>query len=294
MSLTVGSLLLMCYLPTMLNVSTGPEIIGMSGNNGDAVLEIKVENSTPKVLAISIPKSGTYLLGKLFCTFGFSFHRFNADTSLFIDADELRKLPPMHYTGLHLIALKEHMEALVGLEYKVIFIYRDPRDQIVSAAHYMKNGGALWACSDWPLERIISRLIVDCSLWHSTQVKSGWDAELLKNVGTVKDFYDLYLGWCDLSGIYVTSFEKLVGSKGGGNDSVQYQELQNIALHCDMPLSHEGLLAIQESLFGGTDTFRSGQIGEWKSHFTEQDKEMFKKNAGQLLIDLGYEQDFNW
>lgn len=41
-------------------------------------------------------------------------------------------------------------------------------------------------------------------------------------------------------------------------------------------------------------TARKGRIGEWKAHFTEEHKKMFKEFAGDLLIELGYEQDRNW
>ena len=43
-----------------------------------------------------------------------------------------------------------------------------------------------------------------------------------------------------------------------------------------------------------TQTFRKGVAGEWKTHFKEAHKRVFKEIAGQLLIDLGYEKDFNW
>ena len=35
-------------------------------------------------------------------------------------------------------------------------------------------------------------------------------------------------------------------------------------------------------------------IGQWKEYFTEKHKKEFKKEAGKLLIDLGYEEDFDW
>jgi hypothetical protein len=28
--------------------------------------------------------------------------------------------------------------------------------------------------------------------------------------------------------------------------------------------------------------------------FTKRDKEIFKEEAGELLVELGYEQDHNW
>ena len=39
---------------------------------------------------------------------------------------------------------------------------------------------------------------------------------------------------------------------------------------------------------------RKGIIGDWRSRFTDEDKQTFKGMAGSLLIELGYEQDFNW
>jgi hypothetical protein len=40
--------------------------------------------------------------------------------------------------------------------------------------------------------------------------------------------------------------------------------------------------------------FRKGVAGDWKNVFTERDKLIFKEEAGDLLIMLGYEGDENW
>jgi hypothetical protein len=39
---------------------------------------------------------------------------------------------------------------------------------------------------------------------------------------------------------------------------------------------------------------RKGKVGDWKNFFTEKHKEIFKEIAGETLIELGYEKDFNW
>ena len=33
---------------------------------------------------------------------------------------------------------------------------------------------------------------------------------------------------------------------------------------------------------------RKGIVGDWKNHFTEKDKKLFNKIAGDLMIKLGY------
>jgi hypothetical protein len=40
--------------------------------------------------------------------------------------------------------------------------------------------------------------------------------------------------------------------------------------------------------------FRKGVAGDWREVFTEEDKQVFKEVAGELLIELGYEKDDNW
>ena len=62
----------------------------------------------------------------------------------------------------------------------------------------------------------------------------------------------------------------------------------------NIPIDENVYLKIRDSLFGGTFTFRKGKIGEWKTVYTDELKEMFKQNYGSLLIEMGYEQDENW
>ena len=41
-------------------------------------------------------------------------------------------------------------------------------------------------------------------------------------------------------------------------------------------------------------TFREGGSKKWKRYFTDEHKKVFKDIAGDLLIELGYEKDYNW
>lgn len=43
-----------------------------------------------------------------------------------------------------------------------------------------------------------------------------------------------------------------------------------------------------------TAEWRKGIIGDWKNHFTNEDRFLFKSIAGELLIELGYEQGTDW
>lgn len=40
--------------------------------------------------------------------------------------------------------------------------------------------------------------------------------------------------------------------------------------------------------------FRKGVSGDWKNHFTPALKKLYKERAGDIFVELGYEQDQNW
>jgi hypothetical protein len=105
----------------------------------------------------------------------------------------------------------------------------------------------------------------------------------------------------------VSKYEDLVGPLGGGSEESQYKELVRIAEYLDICMNEVELQQIAESLYGNEvnpfdqfdsshfrSTFHSGKIGAWRSVFTEEHKESFKRKLGYSLIALGYEQDDSW
>ncbi|MEJ7814243.1 MAG: sulfotransferase domain-containing protein, partial [Rubrobacter sp.] len=40
--------------------------------------------------------------------------------------------------------------------------------------------------------------------------------------------------------------------------------------------------------------YRKGVAGDWKNLFDERDRQVYKEEAGELLIRLGYEKDGGW
>ena len=59
-------------------------------------------------------------------------------------------------------------------------------------------------------------------------------------------------------------------------------------------MNYEQIQKISNELFGGTITFWNGKINNWKVHFSEDHKKEFKQIAGNLLIELGYENSTDW
>lgn len=282
------------------------------------------------VICITIPKCGTHLLMKCLTLFeqpGLVNHESDKEKlkpSIFAQ-ERYKRLnrfdPPNHYKGqLHVPTVgplpkriidrinhkKERLrwshwtytkEAASFFSHKSrgnFFLLRDPRDMIVSMAFMIKDG---WEEGQHaPLENLIYDFIdgrqKNFIRW-GVEVHEAYP--LLWELGVV-GFYKLYLPWADEKKFYTVHFESLIGSKGGGSDELQIQEITNIAQHIGLTLPPEKIKAIRDELFGNSRTFREGKISGWQKYFTPEMKAAFKRapGANQLLIDLGYEKDTNW
>jgi hypothetical protein len=234
------------------------------------------------------------------------------------DFEYLTHLPYDKFWFPHLLPMAEYIEKFARrADIALFFIYRDPRDQVVSLMHHIRRLRARkddsWkeeadALSD---DELLTAAIQGCKL-HVT------DNQTETHIFTtdVNTRYRTYLKWLDVPGVHATRFEDLIGAEGGGSREAQHQEIRNIALHMGVILDNEAVDHVtkkikkaflekeslfddhddvqHKALFGDSVTFHKGQIGAWKNEFTENHKKLFKEIAGQLLIDLGYEKDYNW
>ncbi len=222
-----------------------------------------------RIVCITLPKSGTHMLTKCVSLI----HKYCEDKS---------KIKPLGYTHLR-----------SNMEVKFLSIMRDPRDRLVSFAYerkFQKRDGDLRKMS---VEQILTGLIKDYGGFIDRNIvrNTGWS-----QFHSLRDLYDDYTTRFREMDIYITTFEKLVGPQGRSGDvkNEQIEEILRIAQHLEIDLSWQTAGRISNELFGGTGTFCAGKIGGWKKEFTQEHRELIKKDIGQLLIDWGYEDDFDW
>lgn len=255
-----------------------------------------------KIVQISMMKAGTHLLVPLIekmtdkklvfigpdaCT---AFQKGQQDVINVSPRDfhMLSNLPNDKFWVTHSPYVEKYAQTLSLLKYQVFFIYRDPRDVIVSLALYIRDKDKEF----WPgaqqisLDDTITRLIVGGESMHVT-------SHHISKKGVLK-MYEAYLPWMNLPFILNIRYEDLVGPQGGGDWDTQINTILIIAEHIGKNISYYEASLYGASIFGGTHSFNKGQIGSWKDYFTKEHIALFKEHAGQLLIDLGYEHDFNW
>lgn len=255
------------------------------------VMNVESLSGAPQIVVFSIPKAGTTLIAKLVyqLTRRAAVGRFTPDRREFYrpSSDEFEKLtnlPIDRFLSSHLFYNPEYAAQLQDDRFSCFFLYRDPRDEIISFMFYMIQQHATWpAVIGKTYDEIIMNLIESGSFLANNPPSRG-----------IYDLYASYMPWRDEPNFLAIKFEDLVGKRGGGSDEVQLNTIKDIADHMKKPISDATAQAIGKSLFGDTTTFRQGKIGSWKRYFKPEHKQRFKELAGQLLIDLGYESDFEW
>jgi hypothetical protein len=192
---------------------------------------------------------------------------------------------------------------------KQVILIRDLRDIVISVVHQIKK-------TNWPgitkenREHFLKLSFEDQMLYvinfeyDSYIIRKRAPVSLQVSLSRVAEQAVFYMS---KSNTLTCRYENIVGSEGGGKDELQLAELQKIHNFLNLDLSETELFDISKYIYGDAldpfgkkgflnfqSTFRNGQIGSWKDHFTEKHKAAFKKKLGHFLIALGYEKDNNW
>ncbi len=166
---------------------------------------------------------------------------------------------------------------------KLILLLRDPRQHVIALLR--------------TLRKPINHSTIDWGVQHFPEmiaIVTGRNNCFLR-YKDINECYHYYLQWAiQYPYTFVTSFEKLVGPRGGGEATKQHEEIKKIIEFLEIDLNDAEITELATRLFGETHTFKEGQIDSWKKYYSNENKALFKQVAGQLLIDLGYEKDFDW
>jgi hypothetical protein len=241
-----------------------------------------------QVIQISIPKCGTHLLSKVvqLLTDSKSTHwtpitnePFDDTKYFYISTNALyalTHLPAGEHYITHLFYDEDHAHYLDNKDFRIFFLYRDPRDQSVSSAFFLQKIMPVFA--KIPFDDFLLSII-------DGQFNEG------RNVGKL---YAEYEEWLKFPNILTIRFEDLVGSKGGGSDETQMLTIKKIAQHLGISVSETKINDVISQLFGNTYTFREGKIGSWQKYFKKTHIDAFKQYGSETLIKWGYEKDNNW
>ena len=261
-------------------------------------VRFRSQHNLPILLGISFPKSGTHLLDQILLGFSnvvpFSkrLHSFYAEyegesgrkrtpEQAFAWLDSLR---PRDVASAHLFARPEAIARVCSPKFVPYFIFRDPRDVVVSHVFYVTDMEVHHVHHEYyqSLPDFDSRLRVS--------ILGRPDADI--EFSNIADRFEPYLGWLDHPEVLAIHFEDLILDRASALTRIMDHLLTRFPLQA----SRELILNSLETSINPkkSPTFRSGKTGEWKKYFTDEHKKIFKDVAGNLLVTLGYEKDDNW
>ena len=252
----------------------------------------------PILLGISFPKSGTHLLDQILL--GFSkvapyakrLHSFYAE----YEGESGRKRSPEQarkwldslgagdVASAHLFARPGVVERVCSTAFVPYFIFRDPRDVVVSHVFYVTDMEARHVHHEY------YRSLPDFDERLSVSILGRPDADT--EFPNIADRFAPYLGWLNHDEVLSLHFEDLIHDRASALTDIMDHFLARVQLSA----TREVILESLESSInpGRSPTFRSGKTGEWRKYFTEEHNTIFKEVAGSLLLQLGYEKDFDW
>lgn len=203
--------------------------------------------------------------------------------------DAFSAIPKYGYSAIktHVTPSSQNIDILVrnGI-HKVIVMYRDPRDIIVSNYyHVMKDNP--WRVGD-PEYANYNAMTKQEALSHSMNL-------------ILDDYCSWVGGWMEVaksnSGIecFFVRYEDLRNHRT--------EVFKNILSFFGIRLSDEqfaGVMQAGENTSGSgrepgmRSTKRAGASGDWKQELNSQQREIIREKAGPFLVELGYESGLEW
>lgn len=255
-------------------------------------------NRMPVVVGNSMPKSGSHLiiqvlegLPKIGPFVNPGMPPLNRDEENVIQTSEvilqkIQQLQPGDFTYSYLKAVEPFTSALTRPGFAPIFVYRDPRDMIISHVFYatqMHQGHNMHRYYTEKLSTMEERI--------NAAIRGVEDEESPLSGIALK--YSRYVGWLEQPSVLSLRFEDLILEK----DTTIGRILDHLEKAGFTPgiSRNDAIQVLKQSIEPKrSGTFRKGQPGNWREHFTEANKSFFKNQTVDLLQRLGYEKDQDW
>lgn len=276
------------------------KLLRPAGKSAQAVLRWRrlSFDQTPPIFGNSKPKSGSHLLLQILS--GFT----EIMPYLFVEAEpvrtierqggrrdqaeilrDLQQIPPGVIGWGYVDATPENVAFLCQPGRVNYFVYRDPRDLLVSQVFFaseMHGGHGMHE---------FYKSLPDFGERLKAAIR-GIDRDGLHMVN-VRQRFESVFQWLGQKGVMCIRFEDLV-ERRDATLGAMLDEVEKTGYQVSLP-REEAVARVAGAIRPSrSHTFRSGKTGGWREYFTLEHKALFKDVAGDLLVRLGYEKDNDW
>lgn len=186
----------------------------------------------------------------------------------------------------HLVYSKRYGGWLADRNFAHFFIYRDPRDVVVSEAHYLTRMNRWHRLHKYfkSLDTVEDRI--------SFSIMGHEFLDVPYDYPNIAERFRRYMPWIDHDDVCAVKFEDLLAKAETTVAKMVRYYARKSGRNFDA--SHVTEQAIQSINPENSHTYRRGDKCRWKKTFTEEHKRQFKEIAGDLLIELGYVNNKIW
>jgi hypothetical protein len=252
----------------------------------------------PAVLGNAMPKSGSHLIIQVlqgltrlgpFTNPGFPPVTRGEDNHKLSEAEILANIQRMRPGDIgygYISAQEPFLSALSGSGRATIFVYRDPRDMIVSHIFYATQMHPRhWMRRYYTEQLSTMEERIDAAIKGVQEPGS--------ELTPIRQRYLGYLGWLEQPGVLSLRFEDLILERSAAfGQLLDYLEERGFSPR--LPRSQAISILEQAIAPKKSGTFRKGKPGNWREHFTDRNIATFKEHTGDLLLRLGYENSLDW
>lgn len=254
-------------------------------------MESNMELNLP-VLACCVPKCGTHLLGPILKNMvGVDFiYPDGEKVARILDISDFRSKPKLE-NKIYIThpSYDDNLREYFSEIPKIILI-RDPRDYVISQAHFIDKLKA-----------------TSTTLNQKFKALEQWDDKLSAVIFGMREkdeiltsVYEMFLSyaikWFSSSKSIIVRFEELVRIRSNSEPDKILDTLRRISGFLGFRYSDNYLLnqAYHSADPKDSLTYRSGKTGSWRDEFKPQHVIQIKLSSPQLISTLGYEDDEDW
>jgi hypothetical protein len=252
----------------------------------------------PAVLGNAMPKSGSHLIIQIlqglpklgaFVNPGFPPVNRSQDNHKLSRAEIMVNIQRMRSgdIGYGYIGCEEPFKsALTRSGMASIFVYRDPRDMVISQVFYATEMNLDHGMHQYYTENLHN---IEERINAAIQGVDEPDADLR----SIRSRWDKYFGWFQTPEVLCVRFEDLILNRNTALESIM--DYLNLRGFTAQPARSHALKVLNQAIEPKrSGTFRKGKPGNWQEHFSKSNKSVFKESTDDLLIRLGYEKDNDW
>ena len=202
------------------------------------------------------------------------------------------------YTGFELILIRllesfrkilifhDHVLPMKRHNTHYVFIHRDIRDSVISRLFFYSN-----------MNNNFRHLKSKYKTIDDNNINSLITSII--NSGVLKLHKDVVRKVVAMSEVYVTTYEMMLRDAHTEiKRLVEFTGIQKTENEITDAIENNSFRRLSEGRKRGDEErssfYRKGIAGDWKNYFTDEHKDLFKKLHGDFLIELKYENNYNW